>query len=145
MFGISKLTEKIDELLELLESDEETSEKKEKQYTEEIIKLKNEISDLNIEKSKIVEDNEKQERELRHMIGLEKKRQEFEIDAAKREAELKVREENLTREKQEFERQLKFNTERFEKMESYLKEMFKDVLARLPNVDMKIRENRTNG
>lgn len=144
MFGISKLTEKIDELLELLESDEETSEKKEKQYTEEIIKLKNEISDLNIEKSKIVEDNEKQERELRHMIGLEKKRQEFEIDAAKREAELKVREENLTREKQEFERQLKFNTERFEKMESYLKEMFKDVLARLPNVDMKIRENRTN-
>jgi hypothetical protein len=56
--------------------------------SEQVIKLKREISDLEIKKSKADETHAREERELRHMIGLEKKRQEFEIAQAKRETEL---------------------------------------------------------
>jgi hypothetical protein len=116
-----------------------TSEDKEGALSAEIITLKRQINDLEISKSKKQEDFDKQERELRHMIGLEKKRQEFEIETAKKETAISVREENLKFEKQRFEEQLKFNTQRFETMEKYLKGMFSDVLARLPNVNMEIK------
>lgn len=105
----------------------------------EVITLKRQIADLQIDKSRIVEDNAKQERELRHMIGLEKRRQEVEIEQAKRDTSLTVREGNLAAEKQRFEEQLKFNTERFTTMETYLKDMMSDILERLPNVNVKLK------
>lgn len=110
----------------------------------EVLKLKQQISDLQIQKSKLTEDHAREDRELRHMIGLEKKRQAVEIEQATREAKLAVREENLLHERKEFERQLAFNTERFQSMEKYLKEMFSDVLKRLPNVNVKMKGS-TNG
>jgi hypothetical protein len=106
--------------------------------SEELVALKKEIADLEIKKGRVEEQHAKEERELRHMIGLEKKRQEFEVKQAKEETGLKVREENLKAEKSRFEEQLKFNNERFEKMESYLKDMLKNILDRLPNVNMDI-------
>jgi hypothetical protein len=108
--------------------------------SEEIIKLKREIVGLEVTKSKAKEEHDKQERELRHMIGLEKKRQEVEIEQAKRETTLKVREENLKAEREQFEKNLKFNTERFEAMEAYLKGMMTDILARLPNVNVELKK-----
>lgn len=107
--------------------------------SEEVLSLKREIANLEITKSKQKEDHDKQERELRHMIGLEKKRQEVEIAQAKRDTELTVREGNLAAEKKRFEESLKFNTERFENMETYLKDMMKNILERLPNVNMEIK------
>lgn len=107
----------------------------------EVIALKKEIADLQIQKSKLTEDHERQERELRHMIGLEKKRQEVEIEQAKRETSLKVREENLVAERAQFEKNLQFNTERFTSMEKYLKEMMTEVLGRLPNINVKVRRD----
>jgi hypothetical protein len=106
--------------------------------SEELVALKKEIADLEIKKGRVEEQHAKEERELRHMIGLEKKRQEFEVKQAKEETGLKVREENLKAEKSRFEEQLKFNNERFEKMETYLKDMLKNILDRLPNVNMDI-------
>ena len=108
--------------------------------SEEVMKLKREIATLEINKSKAKEDHDRQERELRHMIGLEKKRQEVEIEQAKRETTLKVREENLKSEREQFEKNLKFNTERFEAMETYLKGMMTDILARLPNVNVELKK-----
>ena len=108
--------------------------------SEEVLKLKRELADLQIQKSKAKEDHDKQERELRHMIGLEKKRQEVEIEQAKRETKLSVREENLKSEREQFEKNLKFNTERFEAMETYLKGMMTDILARLPNVNVELKK-----
>jgi hypothetical protein len=104
-----------------------------------VLKLKKDINELHIEKSKIVEEHDKQERELRHMIGLEKKRQEFEIKQTKAETSLEIREGNLKAEKDRFAENLKFNTERFEKMESYLKDMMKNILERLPNVNASLK------
>ena len=107
-----------------------------------VLSLKQQIAQLQIDKSKIEEQHAKEERELRHMIGLEKKRQEVELVQAKKDTELTVREGNLAAEKARFEEQLKFNTQRFETMEKYLKDMLSDILKRLPNVSMKIREER---
>lgn len=62
----------------------------------EVIALKQQIASLQIDKSRIVEDNAKQERELRHMIGLEKKRCSISTSwQAKRDTSLTVREGNL--------------------------------------------------
>ncbi len=107
--------------------------------SEQVLTLKRQIAELEITKSKQKEDHEREERELRHMIGLEKKRQEVEIVQAKKETALTVREENLAAEKRRFEEHLKFNTERFESMEKYLKSMLDNILQRLPNVNMEIK------
>lgn len=112
----------------------------------EVITLKTQIASLTIEKSKIVEDFEKRERELKHMVGLEKNRQEqerkqhlVEVDQAKTSATLQVRAENLAADKKRFEEQLAFNTERFSTMETYLKDMMGDILKRLPNVNVRLK------
>lgn len=109
--------------------------------TDQVLMLKKQIAELEITKSKREEEHAKQERELRHMIGLEKKRQEVEIAQAKKETELNVREGNLAAERARFEENLKFNTTRFEAMEKYMKETLTDVLARLPNVSMEIKKS----
>lgn len=113
--------------------------------TRQVIDLKRQVADLEIEKSKRQEEFEKAERELRHMVGLEQKRQMAEREQAKVElaqaskaAELSVREENLKAERKRFEEQLEFNTQRFAQMEKYLKDMMSDILARLPNINMQV-------
>jgi hypothetical protein len=103
--------------------------------TEEIVGLRRQISDLEISKSKIEEGHAKERRELTHMIGLEKKRQEFEITQAKAETTLKVQQENLAADKTRFAGEMSFQRERFEKEVGYLKDMMKDILDRLPNVN----------
>lgn len=95
--------------------------------------LREQIETLKIEKSRKEEDHAKQERELRHMVGLERERQKFEVDAAKREAMLEVREENLDADKKRFEEQMKFHEKRFTEEVGYLKGMLTQVLDRLPS------------
>lgn len=50
-------------------------------------------------------------REVEHKVGLERKRQEFEIQQAKRETEVKVREENLAADKERFKAEMNFQRE----------------------------------
>jgi hypothetical protein len=107
--------------------------------TADVISLKKQVTNLEIEKSKKQEEFDKEERELRHMIGLEKKRQEFEITQAKRETTVVVREENLAADKKRFEEQMQFHDKRFTAEVGYLKDMLKDILGRLPNVNMSIK------
>lgn len=106
----------------------------------ETIALKKKVTDLEIQRSQKQEEWDKGDRELRHMIGLEKKRQEFEIEQAKKETMVTVREENLAADKTRFSEEMKFQRERFEKEVSYLKEMMGDILERLPNINMEIHK-----
>jgi hypothetical protein len=110
--------------------------------SEQVMTLRRELVKLEIDKAKQQETHDREERELRHMIGLEKKRQEVEMAQAKRDTTLTVREENLAAERKRFDEHLKFNTQRFESMEKYLKEMMGDILKRLPNVNMEIKRGR---
>lgn len=109
----------------------------------ETIALKKKVTDLEIQRAQKEEEWQRGDRELRHMIGLEKKRQEFEIDAAKRDTELKVRQENLTADKKRFSEEMEFQRGRFEQEVGYLKDMIGQVLERIPNIGMQI--NRQEG
>lgn len=96
-----------------------------------VAQLKEEIETLRIEKGRREEDFAKQAREVEHKVGLERKRQEFEVASAKREATLSVREENLKADRARFEEQMKFQTKRFEEEVGYLKTMLGDVLKQV--------------
>jgi hypothetical protein len=103
--------------------------------------LRTELEDLKIDKGKIVEENDRKLRETTHMVGLERKRQEFEaeqakkgIEAARQEAILNVREENLKAEREAFLKQMSFQEDRFKKEVGYLKDLMEKVLERLPTV-----------
>lgn len=115
---------------------------RELELSKEIVALKTQISDLEIQRAKLKEDHAKDDRELRHMIGLEKKRQEFEIAAAKKETTLIVREENLAADTKRFEDHLTFIQGRFLDETKYLKEILVDILARLPNITVERKEKK---
>jgi len=104
--------------------------------TVEVAKLKAEIEDLTIQKGRKEEEFARKEREIEHKVGLERKRQEFEIEAAKREAIVTVREEALKADKERFEAQMAFQQERFEEEVGYLKGMVGQVLERLPSIEV---------
>lgn len=96
------------------------------------------------------EEFDRREREVLHQVGLEKKRQEAaaeittkEVEHARREAELSVRETNLAEERKRFEAQMAFVTERFNTMEEYMRDTQGQILSRLPNVNMNINRDDT--
>lgn len=103
-----------------------------------ITKLREELETLRIEKGRKEEEFAKKEREIEHKVGLERKRQEFEIEQAKRETSVTVREENLSADRKRFEEQLEFHQTRFETEVKYLHEMAEKLMERLPSADIKI-------
>ena len=113
-----------------------------RELEDKIVNLKKQVTDLEIVKDKKQEEFDRRDRELTHMIGLEKKRQEVETKQAKQEATLAVREENLAAERKEFDKQMKFREERFDGEVKYLKDLMEKILTRLPNVtvDRQIKE-----
>lgn len=107
-----------------------------------IADLREQLETLKIEKARKEEDFARKEREIEHKVGLERKRQEFEIAQSKREATVTVREENLKADRERFDEQLKFHEKRFTEEVKYLKEMVGQVLERLPKIDVGVTEER---
>lgn len=105
-------------------------------------KLRKEVETLETEKARRTEEFATREREIEHKVGLERKRQEFELGAAKREATLAVREENLAADRKRFEDQMSFHEKRFTEEVTYLKEMMGQVMERLPNVNVEAMLDR---
>lgn len=101
----------------------------------ELTKLRGDLETLRIEKARKDEEFRRKEREIEHKVGLERKRQEFEIEQAKRETSVVVREENLKADRSRFEEQLKFHEERFAAEVGYLKDMLSQLL---PSTEIKI-------
>ena len=97
--------------------------------------LRQQIETLTIERDRKQEEFDRKEREVEHKIGLERKRQEFEITQAKREATVSIREENLKADRERFAEQLKFHEDRFSKEVGYLKEVLTEIVKRLPSAE----------
>ena len=95
-----------------------------------------ELETLKIEKARKDEDFAKREREIEHKVGLERERQKVELENAKREATLSVREENLKADRQRFEEQMKFHEDRFTEEVKYLKDMLGQIVERLPTANL---------
>lgn len=111
----------------------------------EINTLKEEIEDLRIAKKGKEWDYEKREMEVEHKVGLERKRQEFEVEQAKREAIVSVREENLDADKKRFEEQMTFIETRFSSEVGYLKEIVGEVLTCVKDKPSKEKDDSDNG
>ena len=109
------------------------------------VQLKKEIEDLTIQRDRKMEEFEKKDREVEHKIGLERKRQEFEVEQAKRETTVSLREENLKADRDRFEGQMKFHEERFSAEVTYLKDMVGQVLKRLPSAEIIAKVGKSDG
>lgn len=101
---------------------------------DQIISLKKQVIDLEINRDKKQEGFDRRERELTHMIGLEKKRQEFEIKQSVENARLAVREENLKAERDQFSKEINFKESQLMTQIDYLQDLMKAILERLPTV-----------
>ena len=99
-------------------------------------KLREQCETLEIEKGRKQEEFDRKEREVEHKVGLERKRQEVELENTKREATLAVREENLKADRDRFESQMKFHEDRFSEEVKYLKEMIGTLADRLPSATL---------
>ncbi len=78
-------------------------------------RLTKELADLQISFGKEKEKHDREKRETEHLVGLQKKRGEFEVQASKREAILDVREEHLKAATDALEQRMKFMQEQFDK------------------------------
>lgn len=99
---------------------------------DELDKLKRELTDKQIEYDREHEKWEREKREVEHMVGLQRKRSEFESDAASREAKLTVREENLKAQQERFDEHVQFIEKRFEQQFKSLEKLTSQILERLP-------------
>lgn len=96
--------------------------------------LEKQIKELELDKKNREWEYEKKERDIEHKVGLERKRQEVELDHAKRDAVLTVREESLAAKQDQFQKQMDFTTKRFETEVTYLKEILEKVLEAVQGV-----------
>jgi hypothetical protein len=113
---------------------EKKSVSEQRSLSEQIVDLKKQVSNLEITRDKKQEDFDRRERELTHMIGLEKKRQEFEIKKSVEDARLAVREENMKTAKEQFDKEIKFKESQLTKQIDYLQGLMKELMERLPTV-----------
>lgn len=111
------------------------------------------IEDLKIKKARVEEEHQREIREVKHQVGLEKKRQDWEheqqlkaVATARQEAVLEVREENLTADKARFEETMEFERKEFGKQVTYLKDLMGQILDRLPTIKVDaLAGGRANG
>jgi hypothetical protein len=131
LLHMERLAAQLQALVETLES--------QKDLTAQRNALKQEISDMTVQKSQIEERYARERREVEHKVGLLKTGQEQDLAAAKRETALDVREGNLERERTQFAKEMAFQREFFEKQSEQLQELMRQVLERLPSVEALVR------
>lgn len=98
--------------------------------------LRKEIVRLEIERDKKQEEWDRREREIEHKVGLERKRQEFEIEQSKREAAVAVKEANLEADKQRFKDEMDFQRKHLESEIGALRDMVGQLLKALPTAEI---------
>lgn len=107
-----------------------------------LIALEKEKTSKEIELDRVKEDHAREKRDIEHMVGLHKDRVKQEIELAKRDSTLSVREENLKADRDRFDDQMKFMQKRMETELERLNKLTSEILTRLPTVkvDRKISE-----
>lgn len=109
--------------------------------TKNVARLTKEAEDLKIAKSRITEEHEREKREVEHLVGLQKRRGEWEAKKAAEEARLEVNKGNLAAEQKRFEKEMDFMRKRMEAEIGSLREMYAAVLERLPTVTVDLEKS----
>ncbi len=107
--------------------------------------LTRELIDKQIEYDREHEKWEREKREVEHMVGLQRKRSEFDSEAAAREAQLAVREENLAAQEKRFEEHVEFIEKRFDQQFESLNSITEKILERMPTTRQLITVGTPNG
>jgi hypothetical protein len=110
--------------------------KSERDETAERNELRDQIADLKREKAQLTEDNDRKIRETEHKTGLMRAKTSQDIDNAKRETELKVREENLAADKQRFAGEMEFQRKHLQGEVDRIDGVLRAILERLPVIDV---------
>jgi len=98
--------------------------------------LQKELTKMEIQQDKKQEGWDRREREITHKVGLEKSRQEQELDLGKREAVLSVGEGNLEAERKRFTEQMDFEREHLNKAIERTESILAQVLKALPSAEI---------
>jgi hypothetical protein len=115
-----------------------------------VVELQREKTRLEIELDRVKQQHERENREIEHKLGLHRKQVKVEIDLAKREQVVTLREEALSAQQSRFEEEMKFMRERMQGEIDRVSALTSEILERLPvvKVDRQIRElvgGTTNG
>lgn len=94
--------------------------------------LTRQLTDKQIDYDREHEKWEREKRDVEHMVGLQRKRGEFETEAAEREAKLSVREENLAAQQARFDEHVAFIEKRFDEQFASLNSLTEKILERMP-------------
>jgi chromosome segregation ATPase len=103
-----------------------------------IERLNRDLTQKQIDFDREKEKWDREKREVEHEVGLQRRRAAWEKESAIKDAELALREANLEAERAEFTRQLEFNKQQMGQVSDFLKENFKEVLGRLPDVTVSL-------
>lgn len=117
--------------------------REESELRDQIVRLKKDVSDLEISKSKKDEEHQRKIRETEHRVGLLRTQQEHEVANARRETTLEVREGNLTTEREQFAKDMKFQRERLQGEVDRVAALLDKVLERLPNIEVTLAGKAT--
>jgi len=136
VWGNNSLEEVVSKAVERLNEDAKIQAKDYLKATATLTDLRKQIATLEIERDKKQEEFDRREREVEHKVGLERKRQEFEITQSKREATVQVKEENLTTDKARFKSEMDFQRTHLEAEVKSLRELVTEMLKRLPSAEI---------
>ena len=108
----------------------------ERDETAERNELRDEIEQLRRETATLTEEHERKIRETEHKTGLMRQKVSQDIANAKRETELKVREENLKADKQRFADEMEFQRKHLQGEVDRIDGILRAILDRLPSIDV---------
>lgn len=114
-------------------------------HANEIERLEREKVHKQIELDRVNEKHQREKREIEHMVGLHRQRVDQEIELAKREQVITLREENLTKDRERFEQEMRFMRERMESEVERLNGFVTELLDRMPTVTVDRRIRSVNG
>jgi hypothetical protein len=94
------------------------------------------LAEMEIQQAKKQEEWDRREREIEHKIGLERKRQEFEIEQSKRETKVSVQQDNLAADKERFKSEMDFQRTHLQEEITSLRTLVGQLLKRLPSAEI---------
>ena len=103
-----------------------------------LTRLRDEVERLKLERGRITEERARELREVEHKTGLLRLRQEQDVKHATRTAQLEVREENLSADRERFTQEMAFQRKHFDDRAAEQDELLKAILERLPAIDVKL-------
>lgn len=118
--------------------------RQERDNTAELNTLRQQVETLKLEKDRLVESNDRKIRETEHAVGLLKQKNEQDTANAIREAELKVREDNLSIEQERFKADMDFRTKHMAEEMDRFEGVLQQVLERLPILQANMKITKTD-